>query len=134
MPEGTAKVEPALIEEERLAHALVTRGLITRDEFRQVRNGASAATTVDDFLKKLVGAGFLTDTQARRAAQDLPAVLNQPVPGYQLMEKVGQGAMGTVYKAKQLSMDRVVAVKVLNPKLAANKEFLERFKREAHLA
>jgi serine/threonine-protein kinase len=64
----------------------------------------------------------------------LPSLINQQVPGYQFLEKLGQGAMGTVFKARQLSMNRLVAVKVLLPKLAANKDFLERFQREAHLA
>jgi serine/threonine-protein kinase len=42
--------------------------------------------------------------------------------------------MGTVFKARQLSMDRLVAIKLLQPRLAANREYLERFTREAHLA
>ena len=50
------------------------------------------------------------------------------------MEKLGQGAMGTVYKARQVSMNRLVAVKVLHPRLAANPEFLRRLTREAHVA
>src|SRR5262249_10783825 len=61
-------------------------------------------------------------------------LLNQQIPGYQLLEKLGQGSMGTVYKARQLSMNRLVAIKILLPRLAANKEFTERFTREAHLA
>jgi serine/threonine-protein kinase len=42
--------------------------------------------------------------------------------------------MGTVWKARQISMDRLVAIKVLLPRLAGNPEFLERFTREARLA
>jgi serine/threonine-protein kinase len=57
-----------------------------------------------------------------------------PIPGYQLLEKLGTGSMGTVYKARQLSMNRLVAVKILKPRLAANQAFLEMFQREAHLA
>jgi serine/threonine-protein kinase len=56
------------------------------------------------------------------------------IPGYKIMEKVGSGGMGTVYKARQLSMDRVVALKVLNEKYSANKEFVDRFIREARAA
>src|SRR5262249_12718243 len=85
-------------------------------------------------LARLVKAGFLTDPQAQRAAQELPLLLGQKIPGYQLVEKLGQGSMGTVYKARQLSMNRPVAIKVLQPRLAANREFLERFVREARLA
>jgi len=60
--------------------------------------------------------------------------LNLEVPGYQIHEKVGIGGMGTVFKAKQLSMDRIVALKVLNERYSANEEFVDRFKREARAA
>jgi eukaryotic-like serine/threonine-protein kinase len=56
------------------------------------------------------------------------------IPGYQVLEKIGQGSMGAVYKARQLSVDRLVAVKVLHPRLAASRQFVERFLREARLA
>src|SRR5207237_1732278 len=64
----------------------------------------------------------------------LAVLLGQQIPGYQLLEKLGQGSMGTVYKARQLSMDRLVAIKVLLPRLVTDPEFLARFRREAHLA
>ena len=42
--------------------------------------------------------------------------------------------MGVVYKAKQISVDRVVAIKILLDPLAQNKEFIKRFEREAKIA
>ena len=53
---------------------------------------------------------------------------------YELLDKVGQGAMGAVFKARQVSMDRIVALKILPPKLAKNQTFIERFMREARSA
>ena len=50
---------------------------------------------------------------------------------YQLREKIGQGGMGAVYKARDLSLDRVAAVKVLPAALAADKVYVQRFVREA---
>jgi serine/threonine-protein kinase len=120
-------------DEERLVHALISRGLLTRGEADQCRSAAGKGGP-EALLGKLVKAGFLTANQARRAASELETLLEQQIPGYQLLEKLGQGSMGTVFKARQLSMDRLVAIKVLLPRLAGNQEYLKRFTREAHLA
>ncbi|MBE7463708.1 MAG: protein kinase [Planctomycetes bacterium] len=53
---------------------------------------------------------------------------------FEIHEKIGQGAMGVVFKARQISMDRVVALKILSPKYANDAEFIERFVREARAA
>ncbi|XVJ59151.1 MAG: protein kinase [Tepidisphaera sp.] len=50
---------------------------------------------------------------------------------YLLAEYLGRGAMGHVYRAVQRSLDRQVAIKVLVPELADNREFVDRFEREA---
>ena len=50
---------------------------------------------------------------------------------YTILEPLGQGGMATVYKAFQPSLEREVALKVLRPGFAQDKEFLERFEREA---
>jgi serine/threonine-protein kinase len=133
MPSAKPDAAAISLEEEKLAHALVTRGLITREEWQQAR-AAETGSGLGPMLGALVRGGFLTANQAQRVAVELPNLTSQHIPGYQLLEKVGQGSMGTVFKAKQLSMNRVVAIKVLHPRLAANQEFLTRFQREAHLA
>lgn len=56
------------------------------------------------------------------------------IAGYRIESALGAGAMGQVYRATQLSMNRAVAFKVLAPKLAANRKFRERFVREARAA
>lgn len=49
------------------------------------------------------------------------------------MERVGQGGMSTVYRARQARMGRDVALKLIIPELAASPGFVERFLREAHI-
>ena len=56
------------------------------------------------------------------------------VPGYQLRVELARGGMGAVYRAYQVSMDRVVAVKVLAGKFTEDAVFVERFMKEARLA
>jgi len=53
------------------------------------------------------------------------------IPGYELCELLGKGGMGTVYRAKQLSLERTVAIKVLNEDLAKHASFVRRFEKES---
>ncbi|HYF50467.1 MAG TPA: protein kinase [Planctomycetota bacterium] len=53
------------------------------------------------------------------------------IDDFELLAKLGEGGMGAVYKARQVSLDRVVALKVLAKKLAGNQSFVTRFLREA---
>ena len=53
------------------------------------------------------------------------------IPGYEMLQKLGSGSAGTVYKARQISMDRPVAVKILPAAFADDERFIERFYREA---
>ena len=63
-----------------------------------------------------------------------PGTKLQRIGGYKLLARIGQGGMGAVFKARQVSMDRIVALKVLAPALARNQAFVARFVREARSA
>src|SRR5438105_10954394 len=52
---------------------------------------------------------------------------------YEIQSAIGAGGMGQVYKATDTRLNRTVAIKVLNPQLAADPQFRERFDREAKI-
>ncbi|MDA0837937.1 MAG: serine/threonine-protein kinase [Planctomycetota bacterium] len=54
--------------------------------------------------------------------------------GYEIVNFLGKGGMGAVYKGRQISMERFVALKILNEKLVNDKDFIERFLQEAKSA
>ncbi|MCX6897244.1 MAG: SUMF1/EgtB/PvdO family nonheme iron enzyme [Verrucomicrobia bacterium] len=61
-------------------------------------------------------------------------ISGQSFAGYEILAKLGEGGFGAVYKARQPNLNRLVALKILAPHLAADAEFVARFKREATLA
>lgn len=60
-----------------------------------------------------------------------PVVLNSR---YRLIDRIGSGGMSVVHRAQDLSLGRIVAVKILNENLTDDEGFLRRFQREAHAA
>jgi formylglycine-generating enzyme required for sulfatase activity/predicted Ser/Thr protein kinase len=61
----------------------------------------------------------------------VPADLAPHFPNLEILELLGQGGMGAVYKARQPGLERLVALKVLPPGIGSGAAFAERFKREA---
>src|SRR5262245_6351447 len=62
------------------------------------------------------------------------ASVSRPLGRFQLLERVGQGAFGAVWKARDPELDRVVALKVLHSGLGTDEEEMQRFGREARAA
>ena len=70
-----------------------------------------------------------TTKEGRRTAalRDMDAF---SLPGFEILDKIGQGGMASVWKARQISLDRVVAIKILSPRLACDPGDVERFRSE----
>jgi serine/threonine protein kinase/DNA-binding XRE family transcriptional regulator len=106
-------------------------------------------TAVTEIGQGSVSSTLGTDTQisaetgnADRAVQDRNLVQTrkvqrllegQEIRGYRFFEAIGRGGFGAVYRARQLSVGRDVAIKVINPDLADDPEFIRRFEAEAEL-
>ena len=71
---------------------------------------------------------------SRSEGGDDPLVGKTIAGKFRVEAKVGNGAMGAVYRAKQLALNKTVAIKVMNPECAKEKTFASRFKREAKAA
>ena len=84
----------------------------------------------------LVDLGYITETQADRLKTTIiiSKVGTYQIPGYKILGKLGAGAMAIVYKAQQLSLNRVVAVKVLPKRFSENPEYVKRFYKEGQAA
>jgi serine/threonine-protein kinase len=117
---------------------VVDQGLATPEEVQACLEQARA-TSVDGNSKSLplllVENDFITKRQLERIKAQAEAERSgQQIPGYKVLGQLGKGAMATVFKAKQLSLDREVAIKVLPRKFTNNPQFIERFYAEGRAA
>jgi serine/threonine-protein kinase len=128
------------IDEAQLEKSILRRGLATAAELEACKSQVKKQASKDkegskSLLEIMVEARVLTKSQMVRLMQEAGDGQRKfQIPGYQMLQKLGKGSMGLVYKAKQISVDRVVAIKILLEPLAQNKEFIKRFEREAKIA
>jgi predicted Ser/Thr protein kinase len=79
----------------------------------------------------LGGAGPTSDTSSSGFVPPEPGELAEQFTQLEIIELLGQGGMGAVYKARQRELDRLVALKILPPQVGTTEAFAERFTREA---
>src|SRR5437870_9085543 len=72
-----------------------------------------------------------TSSASGTPAANMADLTGRTLGDFQILRRLGQGGMGQVYLAEQVSLKRKVALKLLKPELAANPTSLARFKSEA---
>lgn len=126
------KAGPTLVSAPEFLAGLERSGVLSDAQFREVRDRFKQrwASRGDDSLamaRQLVADGTLTEYQARRLLKGKKGL---SFGRYALLEQIGQGARGRVFKARHRLMDRVVALKVFVPAATLSKTSLSRFFRE----
>ncbi len=116
----------------------VEQGFCTNAELRRSLEELESRRKINPLILKdlMVDLGYITSTQAERlktSIKESKAVAHQ-IPGYKILGKIGAGAMAIVYKARQLSLNRIVAIKVLPKRFSENREYVERFYKEGQAA
>ena len=124
--------------DEELARLVVEQHLATTQEVEEclaLRAGLGYDVGQRSLSEILINKGVATQAQIFRAkAQIEESRRGRQIPGYQILSKLGSGAMATVFKARQLKLDRIVAIKVLPQKMSENAEYVDRFYKEGKAA
>ncbi|MCK6473550.1 MAG: serine/threonine protein kinase [Planctomycetes bacterium] len=101
-------------------------------EARKLQAEARKAGRRRDLMRFLVESGALSREQAHQLQQsEANSWKGRQLGDFKILSVLGQGGMGAVFRANQVTMDREIALKILTPTLAGDKVFRERFLREA---
>lgn len=120
---GKVVIDQGFCTEEELAHCKKQLKEHTKEN----------PTTLEQLL---LSNRFITPNQAKRikkATKESKDVAEH-IPGYKILGKLGAGAMAIVYKGKQLSLDRIVAIKILPSRFSENPDYVQRFYKEGKAA
>jgi serine/threonine-protein kinase len=102
--------------------------LLSDEQLAALAERFTDGQTLQALIAGLIQDGVLTEYQARRlvAGKSAGLVLGQ----YRILDELGRGGFGQVYKARHTVMDRVVAIKVIAPEFVADERARTWFKRE----
>lgn len=134
--QANSSVANASVDTE-LGRLVVEQNLATPDEVRECidlkRQGSDPAQrTLADVL---IAQGIVTARQMSRLKRTIESARSdQQLPGYEILGKLGAGAMATVWRARQVNLDRTVAVKILPKRLSENPDYVARFYKEGKAA
>jgi serine/threonine-protein kinase len=130
---------PKEISHELIGKLALERGFISVEQLTEAvreherRGAAGGQVPLGEILIEMEFIGR-KQLETLLASQGRAPKEKQPIEGFELIRKLGEGGMGATYLARQLSMDRLVALKVLRKNLSGSDQFVERFVREARLA
>ena len=120
------------------ARMVLDQSFCTEDELKRCRvefkkRLKDNPTTLEQILLEY---GFVTKSQIDRVKNTITEArsASHQIPGYKILGKLGAGAMAVVYKARQISLDRTVAVKVLPKRFSENPDYVSRFYKEGRAA
>src|SRR5262245_12350875 len=118
------------LSREQFFQNLSDSGLFTQEEVSKARVTLSEVEAPDGeaAARQLIAGGKLTSFQA--AAVRERRFEGLVIGNYEVLDRLGQGGMGTVFKARHRRMKRVVAIKVLSREVAKSENFIKRFQRE----
>ena len=117
---------------EQFIQQLEDSGILARDSLGEFLPPNAAPKNAEELARALVRQRKLTKFQAAQLWQGKGKSL--VLGNYVLMDKIGQGGMGAVYKAEHRRMKRLVAIKMLPPEMMKNAAAAARFQREVQAA
>lgn len=115
---------------DRFLDTIKQSGIISASAWTAVSPEIHDAQTSEEAATRLVEKGALTSYQAERLLQGMPedCVLAER---YHLLDKIGAGGMGAVFRARDSRLNRTVAIKVMAPQALNQPDAVVRFQREA---
>jgi hypothetical protein len=112
--------------------AILRRLIVQEYDLRQRFDEHSTPADLEGRIAKLSSPGFAA--QLERIGQQAKAARLPQIPGYEILEELGRGGMGVIYRARQVSLDRIVALKMILEGRFAAPEDIVRFRSEAEAA